>query len=142
VGGHRLKDGLFNRYVIVVILEFFRKTHAHLQSVTPALAHDPAVNYSTAPRPKRRGFKFEKNREKDATRSRKNLSDTDSSICRILPEEANRMKVHLVQIFSLPPAAASCAETVHFHHFSKSATHLGKPRKIAAVIVDSKAVPD
>jgi hypothetical protein len=71
VGGRRLKSGLFNWYVIFGISEVFGHNHADLQSVTPALAHDPSVNYSTAPRPKRRGFKFEKIREKDATGSRK-----------------------------------------------------------------------
>jgi hypothetical protein len=64
VGGRRLKCGLSNRYVIVVISELFQNNHADLQSVTPALAHDPSVNYSTAQRPKRRGFKFEKNSRK------------------------------------------------------------------------------
>ncbi len=61
VGCRRLKSGLFNRYVIVGISEVFGHNHADLQSVTPALAHDPSVNYSTAPRPKRCRFKFEKN---------------------------------------------------------------------------------
>jgi hypothetical protein len=71
VGGSRLKSELFNRYVFVGISEVFGHNHADLQSVTPALAHDHSVNYSTAQRPKRRGFKFEKIREKDATASRK-----------------------------------------------------------------------
>jgi hypothetical protein len=48
-------------------LEVFRHNHTDLQSVTQAFAHDPSVNYSTAQRPKRRGFKFENIREKDAT---------------------------------------------------------------------------
>ncbi len=64
VGGRRLKSGLFNRYVIVVISELFRHNHADRQSVTPVLAHDPSVHYSTAPRPKRSGFKYEKNSRK------------------------------------------------------------------------------
>ena len=64
VGGCRLKSGLFNRYVIVGISEVFGHNHADLQSVTPALAHDRSVNYSTARRPNRRGFKFEKNLRK------------------------------------------------------------------------------
>ncbi len=57
VGCRRLKSGLFNRYVIVGISDVFGHNHADLQSVTPALAHDPSVNYSTAPHPKRRGLK-------------------------------------------------------------------------------------
>jgi hypothetical protein len=64
VGGRRLKSGLFNRFVIVGILEVFGHNHAVLQSVTQALAHDPSVNNSMAPRPKRRGFKLEKNSRK------------------------------------------------------------------------------
>ena len=64
VGGRRLKSGLFNRYVIVGISEVFGHNHADLQSVTLALAHCRFVNYSTAPRPKRRRFKFEKNSRK------------------------------------------------------------------------------
>jgi hypothetical protein len=68
-----MKSELFNRYVLVGISEKFGHNHTDLQSVTQALAHDPSVNYSTAQRPKRRGFKFEKNREKDATGSRKKL---------------------------------------------------------------------
>jgi hypothetical protein len=31
---------------------------------------------------------------------------------------------------------------VHFHHLSKLVTHLGNLKKIAAVDVDSKEVPD
>jgi hypothetical protein len=55
---------LVNRYEIVVISELFRNNHAHHQSVTQALAHDPFVSYSLAPRPKRHGFKFEKKSRK------------------------------------------------------------------------------
>jgi hypothetical protein len=72
-----LKSGLFNRYVIVVISELFRNNHAHHQSVTQALAHDSSINYSTAPRPKGRGFKFEKNSRKGCdTFEKKKVSDT------------------------------------------------------------------
>ena len=60
MGGSRLKSGLFNQNVIVWISEVFGHNHADLQSVTPALAHDRSVNYSSAQHPKRRGFKFEK----------------------------------------------------------------------------------
>jgi hypothetical protein len=60
MGDRRLKSGLFNRYVIVGISEVFGNNHADHHSVTSALAHDCSVNYSSAPRPKRRGFKFEK----------------------------------------------------------------------------------
>ncbi len=74
MGGHRLKSGLFSRYVIVGISDVFGHNHADLQSVTPALAHDPSVNYSTAPRPKRRGFKFEKNSRKGCDRFEKKTS--------------------------------------------------------------------
>jgi hypothetical protein len=63
--------GLFNRYVIVGISEVFGHNQADLQSVTPALAHDPPVNHSTAPRPKHRGFKFDKNSRKGCDRFEK-----------------------------------------------------------------------
>ncbi len=46
----------------------------HTQYVTPALAHDPSVNYSTAPRPKRRRFKFEKNSRNGCDRFEKKTS--------------------------------------------------------------------
>ncbi len=71
VGGRRLKSGLFNRYVIVGISEVFGHNHADLQSVTPALAHDSSVNYSTAPLPKRRGSKLKKNSRKGCDRLEK-----------------------------------------------------------------------
>ncbi len=58
------QSGLFSRYVIVVISELFQNNHAHLQSVTQAWPHDPSANYRTAPRPKCRGFKFEKHSRK------------------------------------------------------------------------------
>ncbi len=74
VGGSRLKSGLFNRYVIVGISEVFGHNHADHQPVTQALAHDPSVNYSTAPRPTRRGFKFEKKSRKGCDRFEKKPS--------------------------------------------------------------------
>ncbi len=74
VGGSRPKSGLFNRYVIVGISEVFGHNHADLQSVTPALAHDCSANNSTAPRPKRRGFKLEKNSRKGCDRLEKKTS--------------------------------------------------------------------
>jgi hypothetical protein len=49
----------------------FGHNHADLQSVTPALAHDPSVNYSTAQRPKRWGFQVEKNSRKGCDRFEK-----------------------------------------------------------------------
>ncbi len=52
----------------------FGHNHADLQSVTPALAHDPSVNYSTARHPKRRGFKFEKILRKGCDRFEKKTS--------------------------------------------------------------------
>ncbi len=79
MGGRRLKCGLFDRYVIVGISEVFGHSHADLQSVTPALAHDPSVNYRTAPRPKRRGFKFEKSSSKRMRQTReKNVLVTET----------------------------------------------------------------
>ncbi len=60
--------------VIVRISEVFRHNHADLQSVTPGLAHDWFVNYSTAPRSKRRGFKLEKNSIKGCDRLEKKTS--------------------------------------------------------------------
>ncbi len=74
MGGRRLKSKLFNRYVIVGISEKFGHNHADLQSVTPALAHDRSVNYSMALRPKRRGFKLEKNSRKRCDRLEKKTS--------------------------------------------------------------------
>ena len=74
VGGRRLKSGLFNWYVIVGISEVFGHNHADLQSVTPALAYDRSVNYSTATRPKRRGFKLEKKSRKGCDRLEKKTS--------------------------------------------------------------------
>ncbi len=74
MSGRRLKSGLFNQYVIVVMSEVFGHNHADLQSVTPALAHDRSVNYSTAPRPKRRGFKLEKFLRKGCDRLEKKTS--------------------------------------------------------------------
>jgi hypothetical protein len=46
----------------------FRGVRRRHQEVTRALAHDCSVNYSTAPRPKRRGFKLEKNSRKGCGR--------------------------------------------------------------------------
>jgi hypothetical protein len=71
VGGRRLKSGLFNRYVIVGISDLFGNNHADLQSVTPALAHDTSVKYSTAQHPNRRRFKFDKNLRKGCDRFEK-----------------------------------------------------------------------
>ncbi len=71
MGGLGLKSGLFNGYVIVGISEVFEHNHADFQSVTPARAHDRSVNYSTAPRPKRSGFKLEKNSRKGCGRLEK-----------------------------------------------------------------------
>jgi hypothetical protein len=87
VGGRRLKSWLFNRYVIVVILEVFGHNHTDLQPVTPALAHDRSVNYRTAPDSKRRGFSSRKIREKGATDSRKKrLGYAFTSGCRQPPQ--------------------------------------------------------
>ncbi len=83
VGGRRPKSALFNRYAIVGISEVFGHNHADLQSVTPALAHDPSVNYRTAPRPKRRGFKFEKNSRKGCDSFEKITSRLRSNLCGI-----------------------------------------------------------
>ncbi len=81
MGCCRLKSGLFNWYVIVVISDVFGHHHADLQSVTPALAHDCSVNYSTAPRPKRRGFKLEKKSRKGCDRLEKKTTLLLIALC-------------------------------------------------------------
>jgi hypothetical protein len=71
-----------NLYVIVGISEMFENIHDDHHSVTPALAHGRSVNYSTAPRPKRRGFEFEKKSKKLCdTFEKKKVSDTVSGGC-------------------------------------------------------------
>jgi hypothetical protein len=50
----------------------FGNNHADHHSVTQALAHDSSVKYSTAQRPKRSGFEFEKKSRNYATRLEKN----------------------------------------------------------------------
>jgi hypothetical protein len=64
VGGRRLKSGLFYRYVIVEISEALGDNHSGHKNVTPALAHDRSDNYSSAPCPESRVFKFEENSKK------------------------------------------------------------------------------
>jgi hypothetical protein len=75
-GGRPPTEKLFNRYEFVGISEVFGHNHADHGSVTPALAHDPSVNYSTVLRPKRRGFKFEKNSRKGCDTFEKKTTQT------------------------------------------------------------------
>jgi hypothetical protein len=65
------------------------------QEVTRVLAHDCSVNYSTAPRPKRRGFKFEKNSRKLCDRLEKKTSWLPDLTCELRCQKSNDSTVHL-----------------------------------------------